>query len=169
MPKVKSSARDAIRSLCPTAANGPGDGWAKVVAMSVGLTVRELCHSYPTSNGPLLVLDGVSLDVPAGGYAVVTGASGAGKTTLLAILGGLERPGRGRVEVGGQDITRLSGNELAAYRRSTVGFVFQHFGLLDALTAAENVELATTLAGTPRGRRRARAAELLAAVGLAGR
>jgi len=73
------------------------------------------------------------------------------------------------VEVGGRDITRLSGNGLAAYRRTTVGFVFQHFGLLDTLTAAENVELATALAGTPRGERRARSADLLAAVGLSGR
>lgn len=137
--------------------------------MSVAVSVRELCHTYATSNGPLSVLDGVNLDVPAGGYAAVTGASGAGKTTLLAVLGGLERPREGRVEVGGQDITQLSGNELAAYRRSTVGFVFQHFGLLDTLTAAENVELATTLAGTPRGDRRARSAQLLAAVGLSGR
>ena len=73
------------------------------------------------------------------------------------------------MEVGGRDITRLSGDELAAYRRSTVGFVFQHFGLLDALTASENVELATALAGTARAARRARAAELLDAVGLAQR
>ncbi len=139
--------------------------------MSVGVDVRVrgLSHDYMTSNGPLRVLDGVNVDVPAGGYAAITGASGAGKTTLLAVLGGLERAGKGRVEVGGQDITRLSGDELATYRRSTVGFVFQHFGLLDTLTAAENVELATTLAGTARGERRARAAELLAAVGLSER
>jgi len=137
--------------------------------MSVAVSVRELSHAYTTSNGPLSVLDAVTFDVPAGGYAAITGASGAGKTTLLAVLGGLERPDKGQVEVGGQDITQLSGNELAAYRRSTVGFVFQHFGLLDTLTAAENVELATTLAGTARGNRRARSAELLAAVGLSGR
>jgi len=137
--------------------------------MSVAVSVRELSHAYATSNGPLTVLDAVTFDVPAGGYAAITGASGAGKTTLLAVLGGLERPDKGQVEVGGQDITQLSGNELAAYRRSTVGFVFQHFGLLDTLTAAENVELATTLAGTARGDRRARSAELLAAVGLSGR
>lgn len=137
--------------------------------MSVAVSVQGIHHSYATSNGPLSVLADVSLEVPAGGYVAVTGASGAGKTTLLAVLGGLERPGEGRVEVGGQDITRLSGDDLAAYRRSTVGFVFQHFGLLDTLTASENVELATTLAGTPRAARRTRAAELLAAVGLSQR
>jgi putative ABC transport system ATP-binding protein len=111
----------------------------------------------------------VSLDLPAGGYAAVSGASGAGKTTLLAVLGGLERPDRGEVLVGACDVARLGGDELAEYRRSTVGFVFQHFGLLDTLTAAENVELACTLAGVGPSRRRARAAELLAGVGLSAR
>ena len=137
--------------------------------MSLAVRIADLRHSYATPGGPLVVLDGVSLQVPAGGYAAVTGASGAGKTTLLSVLGGLERPAGGRVEVGDRDITALSGDELAAYRRSTVGFVFQHCGLLDALTAAENVELATALAGTARPARRARAAELLDAVGLAER
>jgi ABC-type lipoprotein export system ATPase subunit len=133
----------------------------------VAVHVRELGHAYSTPRGQLTVLDGVSLELAAGGYAAVSGSSGAGKTTMLAVLGGLERPDRGEVLVGGQDVARLSGDDLAAYRRTTVGFVFQHFGLLDTLTAAENVELACTLAGVPPARRRARAAELLDAVGLA--
>jgi putative ABC transport system ATP-binding protein len=73
------------------------------------------------------------------------------------------------VEVGGRDIAALAGDGLAAYRRATVGFVFQHFGLLDTLTAAENVELAASLSGTSARRRRVRAAEVLAALGLANR
>lgn len=137
--------------------------------MTVAVSVRGLRHRYATTSGPLTVLDDVDLDVPAGGYTAVTGPSGAGKTTLISIVGGLESPDRGRVEVGGRDITRLDSEQLAAYRRSTVGFVFQHFGLLDTLTAAENVELSTTLAGVSRARGRARSAELLAAVGLADR
>ena len=115
------------------------------------------------------MLDGLTLELPAGGYAAVRGSSGAGKTTLLAVLGGLERPDRGRVRVGGEDVTRLSGDQLAAYRRSTVGFVFQHFGLLDTLTAAENVELACALAGISLSERRRRATRLLDGVGLSAR
>ncbi len=137
--------------------------------MGVVITLRGLRHTYRTSDGPLTVLGGLDLDVPDGGYAAVTGPSGAGKTTLLALLGGLEKPQDGRVEVGGQDLTGLSGDGLAAYRRATVGFVFQHFGLLETLTAAQNVELAGTLSGATPADRRARAAELLGAVGLAER
>jgi len=137
--------------------------------MAVAVSIRNLRHGYATGSGRLSVLDDVSLDVPAGGYLAVTGSSGAGKTTLLSVLGGLEQAQEGRVDVGGQEISRLSGDALAAYRRATVGFVFQHFGLLDTLTAAENVELACTLAGLGPGARRKRAAELLASVGLTGR
>jgi len=135
----------------------------------VAIDVRDLSHGYDTPRGWLRVLDRVTLSLPAGGYGAVTGSSGAGKTTLLAVLGGLERPDEGDVRVGGHDVARLAGDDLAAYRRTTVGFVFQHFGLLDALTAAENVELACTLAGVPPSRRRARAGELLDAVGLSAR
>jgi putative ABC transport system ATP-binding protein len=88
---------------------------------------------------------------------------------LLAVLGGLEAPQDGHVEVNGIELGGLSGDALAAYRRTTVGFVFQHFGLLDTLTARENVELSGTLDGTRRSRRRQRAEELLAAVGLSHR
>ena len=137
--------------------------------MGVAITLRGLSHTYRTSEGPLTVLGGLDLDVPDGGYAAVTGPSGAGKTTLLSLLGGLEQPQRGRIDVGGQDLTELGGDGLAAYRRATVGFVFQHFGLLETLTAAQNVELAGTLAGTSPADRRTRAAQLLAAVGLAER
>ncbi|MDQ2826891.1 MAG: ABC transporter ATP-binding protein [Actinomycetota bacterium] len=137
--------------------------------MGVVITLRGLRHTYRTSEGPLTVLGGLDLDVRDGGYAAVTGPSGAGKTTLLALLGGLEKPQDGRVEVGGQDLTGLSGDGLAAYRRATVGFVFQHFGLLETLTAAQNIELAGTLSGATPADRRTRAGELLGAVGLADR
>ena len=137
--------------------------------MGVAISLRNLSHTYRTSEGPLTVLGGLDLDVPDGGYAAITGPSGAGKTTLLSLLGGLEQPQSGLVEVGGEDLTQLGGDGLAAYRRATVGFVFQHFGLLETLTAAQNVELAGTLAGTIPPARRARALELLAAVGLAER
>jgi putative ABC transport system ATP-binding protein len=129
------------------------------------IEVRGLSHRY----GELTVLQGLDLDLEAGGYLALTGASGAGKSTLLSLLGGLERPREGRVQVGGQDLSRLSGDALAAYRRATVGFVFQHFGLIDVLSAQENVEMALALSGTSRRQRRARARELLDQVELAGR
>jgi putative ABC transport system ATP-binding protein len=137
--------------------------------MGVAITLRGLSHTYRTAEGPLTVLGGLDLDLADGGYAAITGPSGAGKTTLLSLLGGLEAPQRGTIVVGGQDLTKLSGDGLAAYRRATVGFVFQHFGLLETLTALQNVELAGTLAGTTPAERRARAMELLDAVGLAER
>ncbi|HEX2046257.1 MAG TPA: ABC transporter ATP-binding protein [Acidimicrobiales bacterium] len=137
--------------------------------MGVAITLRGLSHTYRTAEGPLTVLGGLDLDLPDGGYAAVTGPSGAGKTTLLSLLGGLEQPQRGRIDVGGQDLTQLGGDGLAAYRRATVGFVFQHFGLLETLTAAQNVELAGTLAGATPAQRRRRALELLDAVGLSER
>jgi putative ABC transport system ATP-binding protein len=112
------------------------------------------------------VLDNLDLDVPACGYVALVGQSGAGKTTLLTLLGGLERVQSGTLHVGEHDVVSLTGDRLAAYRRVTVGFVFQHFGLLDALTALENVELAMVLAGERTSQRRARARDLLEAVGM---
>jgi putative ABC transport system ATP-binding protein len=133
------------------------------------ISVRGLSHRYRSRAGTLTVLDDLDLTVEAGERLVVTGVSGSGKSTLLAILGGLEPPQSGVVEVGGRDLHGLSRDALADHRRETVGFVFQHFGLLDTLTAAENVELASTLAGRRARDRRQRSAELLAAVGLADR
>jgi putative ABC transport system ATP-binding protein len=135
----------------------------------VAISVRGLTHRYRSPEGMLDVLCDIDLDVPVGGYVAVTGPSGAGKSTLLSVLGGLEPLQEGRATVGDIDLSGLSGDDLASYRQTTVGFVFQHFGLLEALTAAENVELARTLAGGRRTARRERAAELLDAVGLSDR
>ncbi|GAC1330512.1 MAG: ABC transporter ATP-binding protein [Candidatus Dormibacteria bacterium] len=111
----------------------------------------------------------MDLEVPAGGYIALTGRSGAGKSTLLSLIGGLESPTEGAIDVAGQQVADLRGTALADYRRDTVGFVFQHSGLLDALTAVENVELALTLARADKSQCRARAAALLEAVGLGSR
>lgn len=85
----------------------------------------------------------VTLEIGAGDYVALTGPSGAGKSTLLALIGGLDRPRQGAHpgNVDGREMSHLTGDGLAAYRRQTVGFVFQHFGLVDLLTATENVEL----------------------------
>jgi len=142
--------------------------------VGAAVTVRGLTHRYAAQRGAagtpaLEVLDRLDLDIAAGDHVALTGPSGSGKSTLLAVLGGLERPQEGAVTVGGHDLTSARGSALAAYRRTTVGFVFQHFGLLDTLTAAENIELACTLAGVRRGDRRRTAAALLAEVGLTAR
>lgn len=133
------------------------------------IAVASLSHTYRSQAGTVRVLESVDLDVPAGGYVALQGQSGAGKSTLMSILGGLERPQEGSAVVAGVDLGGLSGDDLAAFRRHSVGFLFQHFGLLESLTAAENIELACALAGASRVGRRMRATELLAAVGLAGR
>ncbi len=135
----------------------------------VAISVRDLTFTYTTPAGPLRVLDHVTFDVESGEVLAVQGTSGAGKTTLLAVLGGLDRAEAGAVIVGDADLASLSRDELAAYRRDTVGFVFQDFALLGQLTALENVELALTFARVRRRERRTRAKELLCAVGLGAR
>jgi putative ABC transport system ATP-binding protein len=137
-------------------------------ALGAEIRIRDLFHAYG-EGGRLPVLRGIDLDVEPGGYLAITGVSGAGKTTLLALLGGLEPVQAGSVMVAGRDLGRLSGRELAHFRRDVIGFVFQDFGLLGMLTALENVEMALSLAGVSRPRRRRLAAELLGEVGLAGR
>jgi len=143
------------------------DGWVQSVGVDV--RVHGLSHTFRSPAGDLVVLTDVDVQVPAGTFCTLEGPSGAGKSTMLGLIGGLRRPPAGTVLVGGMDVGALGSAELAAYRRSTVGFVFQHFGLLEALTAQENVEFALTLAGAGRRRRRKRARELLEAVGLTAR
>jgi predicted ABC-type transport system involved in lysophospholipase L1 biosynthesis ATPase subunit len=138
---------------------------APVDLSGAAVHLRGVGHRY----GAVTVLHGLDLDVPPGGYLALMGPSGAGKSTALALIGGLERPQDGTVVVGGQDLARLGGDALADYRRRTVGFVFQHFGLLETLTAQENVELAMALDGQGRSERRSRGRELLTAVGLGSR
>lgn len=135
---------------------------------SDGLAVvaTGLSHDYDGPSGKVPVLRDLTMMIPQDGYAALVGPSGAGKTTLLSLIGGLEPVQTGSLRVGGQDVASLAGDDLAAYRRTTVGFIFQNFGLLEALTALENVELAAMLAGERPSKRRARAAELLDAVGM---
>jgi len=140
-----------------------------VVVSGAAIVVRNLSHRFASRAGTVDVLSGLDLDIEAGAYVALVGASGAGKSTLLSVLGGLEPPQQGSVTVGGADLGTLCRSELATFRRETVGFVFQHFGLLEALTASENIELACSLARLAPRARRQRAADLLAAVGLTDR
>ena len=111
-------------------------------------------------------LDQVDLDIPEGQFIAIMGPSGSGKSTLLYMLGGLDRPSQGEIMVAGQDITNLGGDELARFRRETIGFIFQAFHLVPSMTALENVALPGVFAGLPRDLRERRAIKLLAALGM---
>jgi putative ABC transport system ATP-binding protein len=128
------------------------------------LKAENLCKQVSSPEGPLTIVDEVSLAILAGESVAVTGPSGAGKSTLLALLAGLDAPTRGRVLLEGQDLTRLDEDGRARLRAQRVGFVFQSFHLLPALTALENVMLPLELAGHADARRSAAAA--LTEVGL---
>jgi putative ABC transport system ATP-binding protein len=128
-----------------------------------------LAKQYGSGQALVRAVDGVDLDVAAGETVAVMGPSGCGKSTLLHLLGGLDRPSGGEIQLDGRRIDQLSERALAWLRRTAVGFVFQAFHLMDELTALENVELPALLAGSsPRAARR-RATELLDRVGLADR
>ena len=122
-------------------------------------------------SGPALVraVDGVDLDVAPGDTVAIMGPSGCGKSTLLHLLGGLERPSAGTIELGGHPVSDRSERALAHLRRTAVGFVFQGFYLMDELTAIENVELPGLLSGRSPKAARTRARDLLEQVGLADR
>jgi putative ABC transport system ATP-binding protein len=138
-------------------------------AGGIAIEVRGLRFGYETPTGPLIVLDGLDCNIAARETVAITGQSGSGKTTLLSVLGGLDRADSGAVVVDGVDLAGLDRNEIAAYRRDVVGFVFQDFGLLGQLTTLENVELALAFGRSSRRGRRSRARELLDGVGLSDR
>jgi len=137
------------------------DGTQPIV-QAAGLTKQ-----VDTGRGNLTILADVSLDIAAGEAVAIVGASGSGKTTLLGLLAGLDRPSAGRVHIDGVDLGELDEDGRATLRRRLVGFVFQSFQLLPALTALENVMLPMELAGARDAREAAVA--LLARVGLAER
>ena len=133
------------------------------------VALRDVHRDYPLAGEPVHAVRGVSLDIADGEYAAVVGPSGCGKSTLLNLMGAIDRPTSGTVTIAGRDVSRLRDADATRFRLLHVGFVFQRFYLLPALTAVENVMLPMAEAGIGRAERRARARELLAYVGLGAR
>jgi len=131
--------------------------------------IRDVHKFYTRGNERIDVLKGVSLDIPEGNFLALMGPSGSGKTTLLNMLGGIDSPTQGLLEVGGVSIGGLSGSGLSRWRATHVGFVFQLYNLLPALSAERNVELPLLLTSLKRAERRSRANLALKVVGLADR
>src|SRR5262252_2799535 len=131
------------------------------------ISIERLSMRLASGGAIVDVLTDVSLEIPSGQFLAVAGPSGSGKSTLLGLLAGLDQPTLGRIVVEGVEITRLGEDELARFRRDTVGYVFQSYQLIPTLTAVENVAVPLELAGEPRAQDKA--AALLAEVGLAAR
>jgi len=132
------------------------------------LEARDVTKSFRSAAGTVTAVSGVTMTVGSGEFVAVVGRSGSGKTTLMSLLGALEQPTSGVIEVDGQDITRLSPRELVHYRGRKIGFVFQSYNLVPNLTATENVMLPMEFTGVGKRERRERAGKLLDQVELSG-
>jgi len=130
------------------------------------LQARDLGKGYPRPTGAIRVLQHVDLDINPGDFVIVEGRSGSGKTTLLNLLSGLDRPSSGTVSLLGRDLAATTDDELSRIRCRHLGVVFQNFGLLPMLSAAENIEVPLRIAGTNPDERRDRVTEALTHVGL---
>ena len=133
------------------------------------IELEDLARSYEMGGVTIRALDGVDLQIGRGEYVSIVGPSGSGKTTLFNMIGGLDRPTRGRVYLDGVDISKLDAYELAWLRCRKIGYIFQTFNLIEVLTAVENVALPTIFAGVPRDEGLAKAEKLLSSVGLGDR
>lgn len=133
------------------------------------IQASNLTRTFSIGEEEVRALDGVNLTLEAGELAAVVGPSGSGKSTLLALLGGLDTPTSGSIKVDGNELSCMTPDRLADYRRTSVGFIFQDFFLLGHLTALENVETPLKLSGMPRSERKTRAKELIERVGLSAR
>ncbi|MFE5973823.1 ABC transporter ATP-binding protein [Streptomyces sp. NPDC056460] len=167
-PAAASPTTSATTSATsPVTASATSPATASAAASTAASTSAVRLRGLTRHHRDVRALDGVDLDFGAGTFTAVMGPSGSGKSTLLQCAAGLDRPTSGRVEVGGVSLEGLSERRLTLLRRDRIGFVFQSFNLLPALTAAQNVALPLRLAGRRPSRTEVR--EALARVGLAGR
>lgn len=130
------------------------------------IEMEELTRHYEMGGVTIKALDGVDLEISRGEYVSIVGPSGSGKTTLFNMIGGLDRPTKGRVYIDGVAISQLDAYELAWLRCRKIGYIFQTFNLIPVLTAVENVSLPTVFAGVPRDEGLKRAEKILTSVGL---
>src|SRR5262249_55627630 len=133
------------------------------------VTVRNVHKVYHRGGERIDVLQGVNLEIPSGDFLALMGPSGSGKTTLLNLLGGIDSPSSGLIEINGVKINDLGGSALSRWRSQNIGFVFQLYNLLPVLTAERNVELPLLLTTLSKAERRKRVAIALKVVGLADR
>ncbi|TAK42735.1 MAG: ABC transporter ATP-binding protein [Saprospiraceae bacterium] len=133
------------------------------------IVAKNITKTYNPDTVPVNALRGINLEISKGEFTAIVGPSGSGKTTLLNIIGGLDRPTAGDIEVDGQNIAGLSGNKLIDFRQRNIGFVFQSYNLIPVLTVAENTEFVMLLQKRPKEERNARVADLLKSVGLEGK
>jgi putative ABC transport system ATP-binding protein len=146
--------------------NGGGTNGAGADGGGAMVTVRDLTRTFGSGPASVRALRGASLEARPGELTALVGRSGSGKTTLLNIIGGLDRPSSGSVQINGTEVTRLRRDELARLRRETLAFIFQSYALIPILTAAENVAVPMRLTGTDPATRDERAMLLLRMVGL---
>jgi putative ABC transport system ATP-binding protein len=147
----------------------PGPRTESPVAATPAVETGDLTKVYGSGDTAVHALDGVSIEIARGEMLAIMGPSGSGKSTLLHLLGALETPTSGAIALAGRRYDGLDDGDLTALRRETIGFVFQFFNLLPALTAEENVLLPALIAGRGDPSMRSRAANLLARVGLGAR
>jgi putative ABC transport system ATP-binding protein len=133
------------------------------------IQIHELKKHYPMGGVTVRALDGVSMDIDRNTFTVVMGPSGSGKSTLLHLLGGLDRPTSGQISFENQRLDEMDENQLAAFRRYRVGFIFQSFNLISSMNALENVGFPMQFASVRPKDRARRSAEILERVGLAER
>lgn len=135
----------------------------------VAIRTEGVCRFYGEGASAIRAVDGVTLEVRAGEFLALLGSSGSGKSTLLNLIAGLDRPTSGSITVHDRNLAQMTSQELASYRRHTIGMVFQSFNLIPTMTVAENVELPMRFAEVDRGERDSRVRDALSHVGLEAR
>jgi len=132
------------------------------------LKVKNLTKIFHQGDKEIIPVNDISFNVPKGDFAVILGKSGSGKSTLLSLIGALDKPDEGSIEIDGEDITKMGDNKLISYRRDKIGFVFQNYSLIPNLTAQENVMIPMEFIGISLKARKDSSSRLLDRVGITG-